>query len=316
MKAISKEEWITRFHKCHGDKYDYSESIIQNQKSIIKIFCKKHKVYFNQMVISHANGNIACRECQKEKKSQKKYTTETFISSLPESLKKYNYSYEKTIYTGIYNIITVNCPIHGDFKIKATKHLLGHKCKQCELEEKSKKFRSNTEKFVEKCKKQFKDVDYDYSVTKYGKNAKDEIEIKCPNCGIIKTTPLKFLYSKVGCYTCNGRKYIGEEKIKDVLKKEKIEYKYQFVFPDLKDKKNLSYDFFLKEKNLLIEYNGKQHYDKKSFGKTYKEFLLQKHHDWLKRNYAKKNGITLLVIPYWDFDNITKILKEKINDNK
>lgn len=71
MKAISKEEWITRFHKYHGDKYDYSESIIQNQKSIIKIFCKKHKAYFNQMVISHANGNIACRECQKEKKSQK-----------------------------------------------------------------------------------------------------------------------------------------------------------------------------------------------------------------------------------------------------
>lgn len=72
------------------------------------------------------------------------------------------------------------------------------------------------------------------------------------------------------------------------LKKEKIKYKYQFVFPGLKDKKNLFYDFFLKEKNLLIEYNGKQHYDKKSFGKTYKEFLLQKHHDWLKRNYAKK----------------------------
>ena len=55
-----------------------------------------------------------------------------------------------------------------------------------------------------------------------------------------------------------------------------------------KDKRKLSYDFYIPSKNLLIEYNGEQHYKSiKHFGGR-KMFLLQKHHDWLKRKYAKK----------------------------
>ena len=38
----------------------------------------------------------------------------------------------------------------------------------------------------------------------------------------------------------------------------------------------------------------------------------QLHRDWLKRKYAKENGITLLVIPYTQFNNINKILEEKL----
>lgn len=37
---------------------------------------------------------------------------------------------------------------------------------------------------------------------------------------------------------------------------------------------------------------------KRANRKTWKDFLLQKHHDWLKRKYAKDNNINLLVIPY------------------
>lgn len=38
-------------------------------------------------------------------------------------------------------------------------------------------------------------------------------------------------------------------------------------------------------------------------------FLIQKHHDWLKRKYALKHNINLLVIPYWDYKNINDILR-------
>ena len=38
----------------------------------------------------------------------------------------------------------------------------------------------------------------------------------------------------------------------------------------------------------------------------------QRHHDWLKRRYAIKNGYNFLVIPYWELDNIDKILQEEI----
>ena len=91
-----------------------------------------------------------------------------------------------------------------------------------------------------------------------------------------------------------------------------IEFEKTKKFPNLKDKGLLSYDFYISKLNLLIEYNGEQHYEN-VFKKPLHEWHRQLHHGWLKRKYAKKNGITLLVIPYWDFKNIDTILKENIS---
>lgn len=44
-----------------------------------------------------------------------------------------------------------------------------------------------------------------------------------------------------------------------------------------------------------------------------KKLLIQKHHDWLKRKYAQKNSYNLLIIPYWEKDNIEKILLETLS---
>lgn len=76
----------------------------------------------------------------------------------------------------------------------------------------------------------------------------------------------------------------------------------------------LSYDFYLPQYNLLIEYDGEFHYmpitKYKNEPVKYAEARLKKQqeHDRLKDEYAKKNNIKLLRIPYWDFDNIEKIL--------
>ena len=45
------------------------------------------------------------------------------------------------------------------------------------------------------------------------------------------------------------------------------------------------------------------------------DFLLRKHHDWLKRKYARKNHLKLLAIPYWNNKEISKILEEELNGN-
>lgn len=76
----------------------------------------------------------------------------------------------------------------------------------------------------------------------------------------------------------------------------------------------LSYDFYLLEPfNLLIEYQGQQHEKYyKGFHKNKKDFERQIEHDKRKREYAQQNGIKLLEIWYWDYDNIEKILDEKL----
>lgn len=95
--------------------------------------------------------------------------------------------------------------------------------------------------------------------------------------------------------------------------KQNVDFFREYKFENLKDKHCLRYDFFIPSKNLLIEYNSEQHYRfKNGFKDTHDIFLLRKHHDWLKRKYARDNNIKLLTIPYWDFKIIDELLKESL----
>ena len=75
----------------------------------------------------------------------------------------------------------------------------------------------------------------------------------------------------------------------------------------------LLYDFYIPYLNLLIEYHGGQH-EKFTRGihKTIKDFEYQLEHDNRKCIYADNNNIKLLIIWYWDFDNIEKILEREV----
>ena len=74
----------------------------------------------------------------------------------------------------------------------------------------------------------------------------------------------------------------------------------------------LSYDFFLPNHNILIEYQGEFH-DGNNAIQTKSGLKRQQEHDRRKRESAKENGIKLLEIWYWDFDNIDEILKKELN---
>lgn len=118
-------------------------------------------------------------------------------------------------------------------------------------------------------------------------------EFRCPNCGFSK----------------------GEKRIEECLIKNSIDYTPQKEFEGLigLNKGNLSYDFYLPQYNLLIEYQGGQHEKyTKGIHQTKKDFEKQVQHDKRKREYAKQNNINLLEIWYWDFDNVKKILEKEL----
>lgn len=69
------------------------------------------------------------------------------------------------------------------------------------------------------------------------------------------------------------------------------------------------FDFYLSKHNMLIEYNGIQHFKPIDFfggEKAFKETLKS---DNLKNLYAKKNNIPLLRINYLEINNINSILE-------
>ena len=98
-----------------------------------------------------------------------------------------------------------------------------------------------------------------------------------------------------------------------------IKYVREKTFPNLLGVGNepLRYDFYIPKYNLLIEYQGEQHYKPQDFKgegieKAKSKFKRQQKHDKYKREYAKENNIDLLEIPYWEFKNIEEILNKNI----
>ena len=107
----------------------------------------------------------------------------------------------------------------------------------------------------------------------------------------------------------------GERKIREYLTKNNIEFIPQKEFSNLlgTGNKPLSYDFYIPSKNILIEFQGEQHYRPVDFNnegmeQAEKNFEIQQEHDRRKREYAKQNNIDLLEITYLEENKIEEIL--------
>ena len=142
------------------------------------------------------------------------------------------------------------------------------------------------------------------------KNADTKVILKCDK-GHLYECKLHDFYNGNRCPKCNQSK--GEVKIKKYLKDNNIFYKEQYKFEDCKAQRKLPFDFYLPDYNLIIEYDGKQHFEISSFFGDIDSFIGIKVRDTIKNIYCKKNNINLIRIPYWEYDNIENILNKIIN---
>ena len=143
--------------------------------------------------------------------------------------------------------------------------------------------------------------------------AKTKIKIICPKHGIFEQTPNNHLLSGHGCPKCRFSR--GENKIRNFLQKNNILFEEQKRFKECKDERLLPFDFYLNNENILIEYQGIQHY-KDAFGVGPEKFYKYKYHDFLKEEFAKKYGYNLITISYNDYNNIEQILSGLMIDKK
>lgn len=137
-----------------------------------------------------------------------------------------------------------------------------------------------------------------------------EIIWKCKcDCGsIIEVSTHNLICSHT--MSCGCIKSQGELKIINILNENNILYEREKTFNLCKDEKLLRFDFYLPEFNILIEYDGEQHFNPIKFGNMSEEeannkFLLTKKHDDFKNQWCKENNILLIRIPYWHFKNLS-----------
>lgn len=128
-------------------------------------------------------------------------------------------------------------------------------------------------------------------------------------CRICKTewSPLASTLTHIGgCPTC--KESYGERQIRKYLEYNNINFIAQYKFADCKRKKPLPFDFYLPDINMVIEYDGQQHFgDVEVFGGT-DRFLYTQENDNIKNQYCELNNINLVRIPFWELDNIDYIL--------
>ncbi len=303
-KKLTNKEFITKSRKIHGNHYGYSKIKYVNNRIKVVIICPEHGK-FQQLPSNHLVGN-GCRKCKNERHANKfKKTIKQFIIDAKKVHgNKYNYS--KVKYINCKKNITIICPKHGEFLQCPSSHLKHYGCPTCGKENR----RINIDKIIERFKKVHGDK-YDYSKVIY-KKMHIKIIIICPKHGKFKQNPYSHLDNR-GCPKCAFNPSKGAKKIINFLNNNNIEYIREKNFPKCKYKSRLYFDFYIKERNLCIEYDGAQHFKKVPWWhKTEKDFEVVKIRDKIKTKFCKREGINLLRIPYTKFNQVEEILSKEL----
>ena len=99
----------------------------------------------------------------------------------------------------------------------------------------------------------------------------------------------------------------GEFQIRNILNSLQINFKTEYIFKDLPNRR---FDFAIFNNDkliLLIEFHGKQHYSFiQTQHKTQEEFIKAKNRDKEKEKFCQNHNIPLLIIPYWELEKINE----------
>lgn len=290
-KALTNDEFIARCKKIHGNKYDYSLVHYNGAKEKVKIICPVHGI-FEQIPRVHDHQESGCYTCHHNG------TQENFILK-SKIVHKDKYDYSLVKYKNNREKVKIVCKQHGVFLQSPNKHLAGQDCPKC-----SKSYNPTTSEFIEKATL-IHGQQYDYTKTKYV-TSEQKIIIICKKHGEFLQTPLAHLRGS-GCKKCKQSK--GENAIEKWLIENKVLYAKQKTFLNCRYKNVLHFDFYLKDYNICIEFDGSQHI----FGwwkKNSKEKLEDtKRKDTIKNLYCINNDIRLIRIPHTNMKDIPIILE-------
>lgn len=257
--------------------------IYERKDGRVILICPIHGE-FSLKAENHMNGKSGCRACRDQETGIKnRLTTEKFIykSRLVHGNK---YDYSKSVYTISSDRLIVTCKEHGDFYVTANSHLMGGGCHKCYGN-----IKLTTSEFIKRATNEHSGR-YNYSSVNYI-NFDTKVKIICKKHGVFECSPRNHLQLKNGCPKCSISK--SEWFICKWFERNGIEYVFQKSFHTCRFKKKLRFDFWLPGKDILLEFDGKQHFE---VDNPRREYILLR--DKIKEDWAEKNGIPLIRIGY------------------
>lgn len=196
---LSKDEFIERAKRVHGDKYDYSLTEYMGQKVKVKVVCSEHGE-FEQLPMNHLSGN-GCPVCF----GSLKLTTEEFIERA-RAIHGDKYDYSKVDYVNSETKVHIICHEHGEFWQNPHGHLTGRSCPKCSL--------AGTSKTEEKMYELLCVIFCEDDVIRQCKS--DVYPFRCDF--YVKS---RDLYIELNAYWVHGNHWYNEDSEDDVLFKQK-----------------------------------------------------------------------------------------------
>lgn len=200
------EQFITEAKAKHGDKYGYDKVNYVGIESPVIITCPTHGD-FTQTPHGHLKG-YGCQKCGRATTGEK--TRNDADEYFEQAKIKHNdkFDYSKAVYISLSKLLTIICPVHGEFTQRADSHLK-HGCEQCHYDSKV----TTSEDFISASKAIHGDK-YNYDEVDYVRNNKNVIII-CPIHGRYEKIPSEHIRTPTharkpgGCPVCvssNGEK--------------------------------------------------------------------------------------------------------------
>lgn len=306
-RKLSYEE-VKEYIESFGYKL-LSKEYIGSQTKLLIQCDKNHKPYettFNNFKGSKNRNGRRCPYCANEHKGDYHKHNYEYVKDYIES---FEYKLLSTEYKNNRIKLDIVCSKGHKFEMTFDSFEQGFRCPIC-------KGINNAERCkldYEEVKKYIESFNYKLISTEYINN-RTKLDVVCPNGHKSKMNYDRF---KQGCRCsiCNESK--GEKEVENILNKYNINFMPQYKFNDCKFKRELPFDFYLLEYNCCIEYDGEQHYEPIDFGGKGEEYANKKFQDQIKKDniktkYCRDNNIKLIRIAYWDFDNIEKIIVNKL----
>lgn len=259
-----------------------------------------------------------CRECARDKNKIKRMLS--IQDRIEEEISQYNNNklLNKEDYinskTSNLKILCGSCDdvfiTSRDSYFKNAKRNANYMCPNCNM----KLFRESLLRDKDGVEEYINSINGNTLLNKYDYAGNDihNLNIQCGGCGDIFVTSLVgYQAGKIMCDGCSSKISRGELAVKNVLDLYCINYNREYWFADCRDKYPLPFDFYLPDYNVCIEYQGEQHYKAISQFGGEEELEVRQYHDQIKRNYCNENNISLIEIPYWEYENIEQIITEK-----
>ena len=267
----NKEHYIDKgyvFTKYRDSFMVKAEDLSRSATAVVKVICdycgeEYEMTWFHYREIQNKNQKCSCYNCRHKKRYEndlrerqlKLYEKaliacaekEYILVSNAEDIKN-NTSY-----------ISYICPIHGEQKMRINNLINGRECPYCNYDNASKRHRLSSDEAEQRIAhlkgRLLNKQDY---TNRFERN----LMIECAYCGTPFVTSLVLFTQHGGqmCPNCKDTESIGERQIRNYLESNNIAFEQEKWFSDCRDVKPLPFDFYLPDYNMLIEFDGKQHF--------------------------------------------------------